>query len=122
MVDTMLQQWEEYMKSPTYLKERNRARKERPQEEKSKELDAKVRVCKLRHQCRYCRRLRKKLADGSMQQVPYYDEKLYKRFLDGDLQNELDEATIAHGYGTLSTGESIGAVGPNYTCASLAKN
>ena len=55
-----------------------------------------------------------------MQQVPYDDEKLYKRFLDGDLQNEFDEATIAHGYGTLSMGQSIGAFGPNYTCASLA--
>ena len=63
-----------------------------------------------------------KLANGSMQQVPYYDEKLYKRFLDGDLQNELDEATIAHGYGTLSTGESIGASGPKYTCASVAND
>ena len=94
----------------------------RPQVEKRKELDAKVRVYKLRHQCRYCRSLRKKLADGSMQQVAYYDEKLYKRFLDGDLQNELDEATIAHGYGTLSTGQSIGAFGPNYTCASLANS
>ena len=41
MVDTMLQQWEEYMKSPAYLKERNRARKHRPEDEK-KELDAKV--------------------------------------------------------------------------------
>ena len=34
MVDTMLQQWEEYMKSPKYLKERHRARKNRPQDEK----------------------------------------------------------------------------------------
>ena len=28
----------------------------------------------------------------------------------------------SHGYGTLSTGQSIGAFGPNYTCASLANS
>ena len=55
-----------------------------------------------------------------MQQVPYYDEELYRRHRNGSLQREIDEATKAHGYGTLSTGESIGASGPRYTCASVA--
>ena len=55
-----------------------------------------------------------------MQQVPYYDEELYRRFSNGSLQREIDEAAEAHGYGTLSTGESIGAFGPRYTCASVA--
>ena len=50
-----------------------------------------------------------------MQQVPYYDEELYRRFSNGSLQREIDEAAEAHGYGTLSTGESIGAFGPRYT-------
>ena len=35
MVDTMLQQWQEYMNSPEYQKDRSRARKNRPQDEKT---------------------------------------------------------------------------------------
>ncbi len=50
-----------------------------------------------------------------MREVPRFDQELYSRFLDGSLEEEIDEATRVHGYGTLSTGERIGAFGPRYS-------
>ena len=49
-------------------------------------------------------------------------EKLvYDRYFNGELATELDEATRVHGYGTLSTGERIGAFGPTYTTHTAGK-
>ena len=114
MVDTFLRQWREHMESPQYTQERDRARTDRTEENKQKEVEAKVKVHGLRHQRRLCRLLHKKLKAGTLQEVPYFQQDLYQRFLDGSLDQEIDEATKIHGYGTLSTGQRIGAFGPMY--------
>ena len=114
MVNTLLRQWREYMDSPEYTQERNRARSDRIEENKQSEVEAKVKVYSLRHQRRLCRRLRRKLKEGTLREVPYYQQDLYERFLDGRLDKEIDEATEIHGYGTLSTGQRIGALGPRF--------
>ena len=114
MVDTLLRQWCEYMKSQEYTQERDRARKDRTEENKQSEVNAKLKVYRLRHQRRRCNRLTKKLQEGIIQEVPYSQLDLYQRFLDGRLDIEIDEATKNHGYGTLSTGERMGAFGPQF--------
>ena len=114
MVDTLLTQWREYMQSTGYTQERDRARRDRTEENKQSEVEAKVKVYSLRHQRRLCRRLRRKLEEGTLRVVPYYQQDLYERFLDGRLDKEIDEATEIHGYGTLSTGQQIGAFGPRF--------
>ena len=114
MVDTLLSQWREYMDSSEYRKERDRASSDRNEENKQSEVEAKVKVYSLRHQRRLCRRLRRKLEEGTLRVVPYYQQDLYERFLDGRLDKEIDEATEIHGYGTLSTGQQIGAFGPRF--------
>ena len=114
MVNTLLRQWREYMDSPEYTQERNRARSDRIEENKQSEVEAKVKVYSLRHQLRLCRRLHRKLEAGTLRVVPHDQQDLYQRFLDGRLNKEIDEATEIHGYGTLSTGQQIGAFGPRF--------
>ena len=114
MVDTLLRQWRGYMDSTEYTEERERARRDRSEEDKQDEVEAKVKVHSLRHQRRRCRLLDKKLKEGTLREVPYSQQDLYARFLDGSLDQEIDEATKIHGYGTLSTGQRIGAFGPRF--------
>ena len=114
MVDTLLRQWREYMESPEYRQERDRARKHRTDENKQSEEKAKVKVHSLRHQRRRCNMLRRRLGEGTVQDVSYYDKDLYQHFFDGRLDEEVDEATKIHGYGTLSTGERLGSFGPRF--------
>ena len=114
MVHTLLRQWREYMESPQYTQERDRARPARTEENKQSEVNAKVKVHSLRHQRRRCRMLKKKLDQGLISEVRPDDQDLYLRFIDGRLGKEIDEATRKHGYGTLSTGERIGAFGPKF--------
>ena len=114
MVNTLLKQWREYMESPQYTQERDRARKDRTEENKQSEVDAKVKVYSLRHQRRRCIMLKKKLDQGLISEVRPDDQDLYLRFIDGRLGKEIDEATRKHGYGILSTGERIGAFGPRF--------
>ena len=114
MVNTLLKQWREYMESPQYKEERDRARKDRTEENKQSEVDAKVKVYSLRHQRRRCIMLKKKLDQGLISEVRPDDQDLYLRFIDGRLGKEIDKATRKHGYGTLSTGERIGAFGPMF--------
>ena len=111
MVNTLLRQWREYMESPQYTQERDRARKDRTEENKQSEVNAKVKVHSLRHQRRSCKMLRRKLSEGTIREVPLSQQDLYARFLDGRLDQEIDEATKIHGYGSLSTGRRIGAFG-----------
>ena len=99
MVDTLLWQWHEYMNSPEYTQERDRARKHRTEANKQSEVEAKLKVYRLRHQRRLCNRLRRKLIEGIIQEVPYSQRDLYERFVDGRLDIEIDEATKNHGYG-----------------------
>ena len=54
------------------------------------------------------------MADPTITQVPYAQQDMYASYLDGSLDTEIDDATKTHGYGTLSTGQQIGAFGPNY--------
>ena len=61
-----------------------------------------------------CKNLTIKLLEGKIQKVPYSMQELYDRYLDGRLDQEIDMATNIHGYGTLSTGQRIGAFGPRY--------
>ena len=114
MVNTLLRQWREYMESPKYKQERARARKNRTDENKQSEENAKVKVHSLRHQRRRCGRLSRKLREGTIREVPYSEQDLYARFLSGRLDEEIDEATNTHGYGTLGTGQRIGAFGPRF--------
>ena len=111
MVDNVLKVWREYMNSPGYQKERDCSRKDRTEEDKKDEVSAKVKVYRLRHQCRRCKILKRKLEERLMEKVPWCDQNMYSRYLDGSLENELDECTRIHGYGTLSTGHRIGAFG-----------
>jgi len=101
----------EYVNSPEYQKERDRSRKDRTEEDKKDEVSAKVKVYCLRHQCRRCKIPKRKLEEGLMEKVPWCDQNMYSRYLDGSLEKELDECTLIHGYGTLSTGHRIGAFG-----------
>ena len=114
MVNTLLRQWREYMESPQYTQERDRARTDRNEENIQSEVNAKVKVHSLRHQRRRCKMLWRKMREGTITGVPYSDKDLYARFLDGRLDKEIDEATKIHGYGTLSTGQRIGAFGPRF--------
>ena len=114
MVNTLLWPWREYMESPEYTQERDRARPDRTEENKQSEVEAKVKVYSLRHQRRLCKMLRRKLKEGTLREVPYSQQDLYARFRDGRLDQEIDEATKIHGYGKLSTGEQIGAFGARF--------
>ena len=114
MVDTLLSQWHEYMQSPQYKEECERGRKNRTDENKEKEVNACLKVHSLRHQRRRCKMLWRKMREGTITGVPYSDKDLYARFLDGRLDIEIDKATEFHGYGTLSTGQRIGAFGPRF--------
>ena len=107
-------QWREYMDSKEYKEECERARPNRSDPKKQREVVAKVKVCSLRDQRRRCRNIMKKLKEGTLTAVPYYQKDLYDRFLDGSLDKQIDEATVIHGYGTLSTGQQIGAFGPKF--------
>ena len=102
------------MESPEYTRERDRARPNRTEENKQSEVNAKVKVHSLRHQRRRCKTLRRRLIENTIREVPYYQQGVYERFLDGRLGKEIDEATKIHGYGTLSTGQRIGAFGPRF--------
>ena len=113
-VYSLLSQWREYLQSTEYKEERERSRKGRPKEQKQNEKAAKVKVYFLRHQRRQCTRLDRRLADGTITQVPYAQKGVYASYLDGSLDKELDDATNAHGYGNLSTGRQIGAFGSKY--------
>ena len=101
MVDILLRQWREYMESSQYVEERERARPNRTDEKKQIEVNAKVKV-------------HRKLEEGKIREVLVSHQDLYARFLDGRLDAEIDEATNSHGYGTLSTGQRIGAFGPRF--------
>ena len=113
-VYSLLSQWREYLQSTEYKEERERSRKGRPKQQKQNEKAAKVKVYFLRHQRRQCTRLDRRLADGTITQVPYAQKGVYASYLDGSLDKELDDATNAHGYGNLSTGRQIGAFGSKY--------
>ena len=67
-----------------------------------------------RHQRRRCKMLCRKIRESKITGVPDSDKDLYERFLDGRLDIEIDKATMIHGYGTLSTGQRIGAFGPRF--------
>ena len=114
MVDTLLSQWREYNDSSDYKSERDRACKDRTDENKQIEVDAKLKVHSLRHQYRICRKIHRELKESKLREVPDHRKDLYKRFLNGRLDEEIDDATWNHGYGTLSTGKQIGAFGPRF--------
>ena len=81
MMDTLLRQWREYMDSPQYTQERDRVRRDRKDENKQSEVNAKVKVHSLRHQRRRCKTLSRKLREGTRREVPYSQQDLYARFL-----------------------------------------
>ena len=100
-MDTLLRQWREYMESSQCTQERDRARPDRTEESKQSEVNAKV-------------KMHRKLEECKIREVPVSQQDLYARFRDGRLEKEIDEATMIHGYGTLSTGQRIGAFGPRF--------
>ena len=112
MVEALLKYWEEYIKSEEYEQEVARARKDRTEEDKESEIAKKVEVHRLRHQWRRCKKLAKE--GHTIDNICAADQPVYERYLNGELAQDLDEATRRHGYGTLSTGEQIGAFGLTY--------
>ncbi len=115
-VYSLLDQWGKYLQSSDFQEERERSRQDRHGEAtKHKEEVAKTKVYRLRHQVRQCTMLERKLKRGALKRVPYWQKDMYDSYVEGRLSKELDEATYAHGYGKLSTGEMIGAFGPNWT-------
>ena len=103
------------MNSTEYKRERERARKDRTEEDKKDEEAAKLTVYRLKHQRHRAKMLERTLQQDPTTEMCASDEVVYRRYRDGSLQRDLDEAKRIHGYGTLSTGEHIGAKRPKYT-------
>lgn len=109
MVDTLLDEWKAYMESPEYLDERERSRRDRPQQDKDAEVAMKYKVHRLRHQMRRAKMLERQLQRGSNRLLSSFDQTLFEWYKDGHLARELDEATSLHGYGNLTSGIQLGA-------------
>ena len=109
MVDTLLDEWKAYMESREYLDERERSRRDRPQQDKDAEVAMKYKVHRLRHQMRRAKMLERQLQRGSNRLLSSFDQTLFEWYKDGHLARELDEATGLHGYGNLTSGIQLGA-------------
>ena len=72
-----------------------------------------VKVHSLRHQYRICTKIHREMKEGKLREVPDHRKDLYKRFLNGRLNQEIDDATWKHGYGAL-IGKQIGAFEPRF--------
>ena len=112
MVDSLLDEWREYMQSKEYGQERDRAIKNRPKEEKANEVAAKVKCHQLRNMKRWAQRIQRQSGGAGvhMDRWTPEDRDLYERYRQGYLDEDLDNATLVHGYGCLSSGECLGSV------------
>ena len=115
MVDTLLNKWKQYMQSKEYNNEVQRSKKGRAGSEKNAVVAAKIKVYQLKHERRRAVLLIKQLQADSSLELSKWDKQVYKRYQNGDIDKELDDAKCIHGYGILSTGEVLGPSGPRYT-------
>ena len=105
---SLLESWAKYLESPEYLKERARARKVRVSDaeatlEKSRQVELKMKVHRLRHQVRQAKALHRK-----PHKITSDNRDLYYRWLSGGMTAELEECTRDHGFGKLeATGELL---------------
>ena len=119
MLDSLLKEWAQYLESPEYAEERERAKKlddddEQGHNEKRRQNELRMQVHILRHQVRKAAYLHGQLRRGERvwHKLRDKDKALYDSWSNGDLNKELDECTRAHGYGKLeSTGEVLKAAG-----------
>ena len=108
MVNTLLEWWADYLESPEYLRERARAQRvdetnAEAVNEKQRQVQLKMKAHSLRHQVRQAKALQR---DES--KITKDNRQLYDKWLTGKLSEELDECTLAHGYGKVqSTGEML---------------
>ena len=108
-VDTLLESWSMYMRSPEYRRQRERSHLNRSSEVVNKAVKLKLNVQALRRQNRRAANLHKLLEDGYIQSVPSRDQDMYQRWVTGRLAKDVNEATSLHGYGKLSSGKYLTA-------------
>ncbi len=108
-VDTLLESWSMYMRSPEYRRQRERSHLTRSSEVVNKADKLKLNVQALRRQNRRAVNLHKLLEHGYIQSVPSRDQDMYQRWVTGRLAKDVDEAISLHGYGKLSTGKYLTA-------------
>ncbi len=108
-VDTLLESWSMYMRSPEYRRQRERSHFTRSSEVVNKADKLKLNVQALRRQNRRAANLHKLLEHGYIQSVPSRDQDMYQRWVTGRLAKDVNEATSLHGYGKLSTGKYLTA-------------
>ena len=119
MLDSLLKEWAQYLESPEYAEERERAKKledddEQGHNEKRRQNELRMKVHILRHQVRKAAHLHGQLRRGERVWHKLWDKDkaLYESWANGELNKELDKCTRAHGYGKLeSTGEVLKAAG-----------
>ena len=114
---SLLESWAKYLESPEYKKERARARKVDESDaqailEKSRQVELKMKVHRLRHQVRQAKALhrqRHRITNDGKLLLPYLKNRdVYYRWLSGGLTAELEECTREHGFGKLeATGELL---------------
>ena len=121
MVNTLLESLAQYLDSAQYLKEKARAQKlnenvsfnqfQEAVDEKHRQVQLKMEVHRLRHQFRQAKALHR-----NQRAITKHNRELYQKWLSGELTQELDECTRAHGYGKLqSTGEMLQSAGYRVT-------
>ena len=108
-VDTLLESWSMYMRSPEYRRQRERSHLTRSSEVVNKADKLKLNVQALRRQNRRAANLHKLLEHGYIQSVPSGDQDMYQRWVTGRLAKDVNEATSLHGYGKLSSGKYLTA-------------
>ena len=108
-VDTLLQDWVEYMKSPEHAKEKARAQKvdsdnEEEKSRKQRELKKKKDVCSLRHLIRQTKSLD---ATTRWEDMTWQQQQQWTRWHSGEMDQELESLTQQHGYGKLPGDKGI---------------
>ena len=119
MLDSLLKEWAQYLESPEYEQERERAKKlddddEEGHNEKRRQNELRMKVHILRNQVRKAAHLHGQLRrkERVWHKLWDKDKALYDSWASGELNKELDECTRAHGYGKVeSTGEVLKAAG-----------
>ena len=112
IVNTLLESWAQYLESPQYLQEKTRAQKlnetnAEAVNEKHRQVQLKMKVHRLRHQVRQAKALHR-----NQRAITKDNHKMYKKWLSGEISQELHECTQANGYGKLeSTGEMLQSAG-----------
>ena len=113
VVNTLLESWAQYLASPEYQREARRAQKvdganAHAVNKKRGQVQLTFRAHRMRGQIRRAKALHRRQRAN----VSRPDRKLPQDWRSGKLDKELEECTLAHGYGKLpSTGEIFGCGG-----------